>query len=109
MDYGEAAAQVAAETSVAAERSKKARGGSNQERAQPALRRCGNCGETGHNEPTCKKHTEVSSELDASMRYIGSFRSVVEYVTPKQSSAWYCSDRQQSWLCTWSFIRSLPL
>jgi hypothetical protein len=39
MDYGEAAARVAAEASVAAERSMKARGGSNQERAQPALRR----------------------------------------------------------------------
>ena len=33
MEYGEAAAQVAAEVSVAAERSKKARGGGDQERA----------------------------------------------------------------------------
>jgi hypothetical protein len=33
MEYGEAAAQVAAEASVAAKRSKKARSGSNQERA----------------------------------------------------------------------------
>jgi hypothetical protein len=33
MEYGEAAAQVAAEASVAAERSKMARGGNNQERA----------------------------------------------------------------------------
>jgi hypothetical protein len=44
MEYGEAAAQVAAEASVAAERSKKARGGGDQERAQLALRRYGNCG-----------------------------------------------------------------
>jgi hypothetical protein len=54
MEYGEAAAQVAAEASVAAERSKKARGG-DQERAQPALRRCGNCSGTGHNARTCKR------------------------------------------------------
>ena len=42
MEYGEAAAQVAAEASVAAKRSKKARGGGDQERAQPAQRRYGN-------------------------------------------------------------------
>jgi hypothetical protein len=60
---------VAAEASVAAERSKKARGGSDQERAQPALRRCGNCGETGHNVRTCKNNIEVSSESDASTTY----------------------------------------
>jgi hypothetical protein len=72
MEFGEAAAQVAAEASVAAERSKKARGSGDQERAQPALRRCGNCGETGHNARTCKKDTEVSSESDASTMYAGS-------------------------------------
>jgi hypothetical protein len=72
MEYGEAAAQVAAEASVAAERSKKARGGGDQERAQPALRRCGNCGGTGHNARTCKKDTEASSESDASTAYAGS-------------------------------------
>jgi hypothetical protein len=48
MEYDEAAAQVAAEASMAAGRSKKASGGGEQERAQPALRRCRNCGETGH-------------------------------------------------------------
>jgi hypothetical protein len=37
MEYCEAAAQVVPEASVAAERSKKARGGGDQERAQPAL------------------------------------------------------------------------
>ena len=72
IEYGEAAAQVAAEASVAAERSKKARGGGDQERAQPALRRCGNCGGTGHNARTCQKDTEISSELDASTAYAGS-------------------------------------
>ena len=69
MEYGEAAAQVAAEASVAAERSKKARGGGDHETAQPALRRCGNCGATGHNARTCKIDTEVSSKLDASTTY----------------------------------------
>jgi hypothetical protein len=72
LEYGEAADQVAAKASVAAERSKKARGGGDQERAQPALRRCGNCGGTGHNARTCKKDTEASSESDASTTYIGS-------------------------------------
>ena len=63
---------MAAEASVAAERSKKARNGGDQERAQPALRRCGNCGKTGHNARTCKKDTGISSESDASTTYIGS-------------------------------------
>jgi hypothetical protein len=72
MEYGEAAAQVAVEASVAAGRSKKARSGGDQERAQPALRRCGNCGRTGHNARTCKKDIEISSESDASTTYIGS-------------------------------------
>lgn len=72
MEYGTAAAQVAAEASAAPQRSKKARGGSDQEPAQPALRRCGNCGRTGHNARTCKKDIEVSSESDASTMYVGS-------------------------------------
>jgi hypothetical protein len=66
MEYGEAAAHVAAEASVAAKRSKKTRGGSDEERAQPALRRCGNCGGTGQNARTCKKDTDVSSESEVS-------------------------------------------
>jgi hypothetical protein len=58
---------------MAVGRSKKARGGGgDQERAQPALRRCGNCGGTRHNARTCKKDTEASSKLDASTMYIGS-------------------------------------
>jgi hypothetical protein len=63
---------VAAEASVAAERSKKARGGGDQERAQPALRRCRNCGRTRHNAQMCKKDTEASSKSDVSTTYIGS-------------------------------------
>jgi hypothetical protein len=72
IEYGTAAAQVAAEASVAARRSKKARAGGDQEPAQPTLRRCGNCGGTGHNARTCKKDTKISSESDVSTRYIGS-------------------------------------
>ena len=69
MEYGEAAAQVAAEASVAAERLKKARGGGDQERDQPALRRCRNCRGTRHNARTCKKDIEISFKLDASTIY----------------------------------------
>jgi hypothetical protein len=57
---------------VAAGRSKKARSSSNQERAQPTIRRCRNCGGTRHNARTCKKDTEISSRLDTSIIYIGS-------------------------------------
>jgi hypothetical protein len=72
IEYGEAAAQVATEVSVAAGRLKKARDGDNQERAQPSVRRCGNCGGTGHNVRTCRKDIDISSESDASTTYIGS-------------------------------------
>jgi hypothetical protein len=72
MGYGTAAAQVAAKASAAPKRSKKARCGSDQEPAQPALRRCGNCGGTGHNARTFKKDVEISSKSDASTMYIGS-------------------------------------
>jgi hypothetical protein len=72
MDYGKTAAQVATEASVAAERSKRACGGGDQERAQPALRRSGNCGRTEHNGQMCKKDTEASSGSDASTTYAGS-------------------------------------
>jgi hypothetical protein len=63
---------VAAEASIAARRLKKARGSSDQERAQLTIRRCGNCGRTRHNTRTCKNDTKISSESDASMMYIGS-------------------------------------
>jgi hypothetical protein len=66
MEYGEAAAKVATAASVAAGRSKKAPGGGDQERAQPTLRRCGNCGGTGHNSRTCKKDTEDDCESELS-------------------------------------------
>jgi hypothetical protein len=72
IEYGTAAAQVAAEASTAPQRSKKARGGGNQELAQPAVRRCGSCGGTEHNARTCRKDTEISSESDVSTTYVGS-------------------------------------
>ena len=72
IEYGTVAAQVAAEASVAPQGSKKARGSGDQETARPTVRRCGNCGGTGHNARTCKKDTEISSELDTSTTYVGS-------------------------------------
>jgi hypothetical protein len=57
---------------MATGRSKKARSSSNQERAQPTIRRYRNCGGTRYNARTCKKDTEISSELDASTIYIDS-------------------------------------
>jgi hypothetical protein len=72
IEYGTAAAQVAAEASTAPQRSKKARGGGNQELAQPAVRRCRSCGRTGHNARTYRKDTEISSESDVSTTYVGS-------------------------------------
>ena len=72
LEYGTAAAQVAAEASAAPQPSKKARGSSDHETAQPALRRCGNCGKTGHNARTCKKDVEETSESEVSTTYAGS-------------------------------------
>jgi hypothetical protein len=66
IEYRTAAAQVAAKASAGPQRSKKARGGSDQEPAQPAVRRCGNCSGTGHNAHTCRKDTEISSKSDVS-------------------------------------------
>jgi hypothetical protein len=64
--------QAIHEASQAPPRSKKARSNGDQETAQLAVRRCGNCGRTGHNARTCKKDTEVSSESDPSTTYAGS-------------------------------------
>jgi hypothetical protein len=72
LEYGEASAQVAAEAHMALQPSKKARGEDGQDGGQPALRRCGNCRETGHNARTCQKGTDESSESDALMSYASS-------------------------------------
>jgi hypothetical protein len=53
IEYGIGVSYVASEVQAASQSSKKARSSSNQERAPPAQRRCGNCGETGHNARTC--------------------------------------------------------
>ena len=45
---------------------RKARCGGDGERAQPAVRRCGNCKEIGHNARACTRDTEMSSESDVS-------------------------------------------
>jgi hypothetical protein len=72
MEYGTTAAQVAAKASAAPQRSKKARGGGDQEPAQLAVRRCRNCSKTRQNARTCKKDTETSSKSDASTACAGS-------------------------------------
>ncbi|KAH7074948.1 hypothetical protein BKA63DRAFT_414352, partial [Paraphoma chrysanthemicola] len=72
LEYSEGASQTVPVPSLTVQRAKKARGGSDQELAQLAVRRCGNCGKTGHNARTCKKDTEASSESDASTTYAGS-------------------------------------
>jgi hypothetical protein len=66
IEYRTAAAQVAAKASAAPQQSKKAHSSSNQERAQPTIQRCRNCGRTGHNSRTCKKDTEENSESELS-------------------------------------------
>ncbi|PVH94175.1 hypothetical protein DM02DRAFT_540014, partial [Periconia macrospinosa] len=53
VEYGETSMQVAAESSMAAQRLKRARGGVGQEKAQSGQRRCGNCRKAGHNVRTC--------------------------------------------------------
>jgi hypothetical protein len=63
---------VATEASIATRRSKKARSSSNQERAQPTIRRYKNYSRTRHNARTYKKDTKISSESDTSTTYIDS-------------------------------------
>ena len=66
MEYGEVADQAAPRLSVAAQQSKKARGGGASDRARPTQRCCGECGGTRHNARTCQAAKEESSELDVS-------------------------------------------
>ena len=69
MEYGTAAAQVAAEASTASRMVKKARSSGGAEQVQPTQRRCGICGDTGHNARTCQKGQEPASEPDAGILY----------------------------------------
>ena len=48
---------------------KKRCGGGNQAGALPTVRRCGNCGKTGHNARICLNKAEESSESDKSTQY----------------------------------------
>ena len=70
IEYGKGAAQAAGEAPMAPQPSKKARSSSGHQRAQPGVRRCGNCGGTGHNARTCRQVEEVTSESEASAQYI---------------------------------------
>lgn len=67
MEYGETSMQVAAESSMAAQRLKRARGGVGQEKAQSGQRRCGNCRKAGHNVRTCQDNVEEADESYASI------------------------------------------
>jgi hypothetical protein len=72
LEYREASTQVAAKATVARQSSKQSRGSNSHTTVTAGLRRCGNCGGTGHNARTCRKDIEVSSESDSSTQYIGS-------------------------------------
>ena len=82
LEYGETADQVAAGSSLIAQRSKKGRSGSGQDRAPVTQRRCGKCGGAGHNARTCKQAEETTSESEASTQYIFSDSSSEE-IDPK--------------------------
>jgi hypothetical protein len=75
VEYGTGASYVALEAQAASQSSKKARGGDSPGPAQPALRRCGNCGGTGHNARTCKKDEEEALESDTGTSYVASVSS----------------------------------
>ncbi len=70
LEYGEAADLIAPRLFMMVQPSKKAYSRDGQDRAQLALRRCGNCGGTGHNARTCQAAEGESSESDASTQYI---------------------------------------
>ena len=76
MEYGEAALSVAESAAIDSTVSKRARGSGGQERAQPAQRRCGNCGKTGHNARTCQHNAEEDSISIASVLYVDSIDNV---------------------------------
>jgi hypothetical protein len=76
IEFGAGALQVAESASAARTTSKKGGSRGSQERTQPAQRRCGNCGKTGHNARTCQKDVEKDSESDAATSYEGSIESI---------------------------------
>ena len=76
LDFGAGASQAAKNTAASRTVSKKASGEGRQEKAQPGQRRCGTCGETGHNARTCQKEVEEDSLSDTSESYEASIASV---------------------------------
>jgi hypothetical protein len=76
IEFGAGALQVAKSASTARTLSKKGSSRGSQEKTQPAQRRCGNCGETGHNARTCQKDAEEDSESNTATSYEGSVESV---------------------------------
>ena len=76
LDFGAGASQAAENAATSRTASKKARGEGSQEKAQLGQRRCGTCGEMGHNARTCQKDIEEDSLSDASESYDASIASV---------------------------------
>ena len=76
LDFGAGALQVAKNATAGCTALKKARGEGSQEKAQPGQRRCGTCGETGHNACTCQRDVEEDSLSDTSESYDASIASV---------------------------------
>jgi hypothetical protein len=58
--------QVASKALVAVKKARRGSGGNGQDRAPATQRRCGKCGETGHNARTCQEDREPSPKSEAS-------------------------------------------
>lgn len=67
LDFGRGADLVAESPSVATRASKRARVGGDAEGQLSTQRRCGRCGETGHNARTCQKDEQSPSESDITL------------------------------------------
>jgi hypothetical protein len=76
IEFGAGALQVAESASAARTTSKKGSSRGGQERTQPAQRRCGNCGETGHNARTCQKDAEEDSKSNIAILCKESIESI---------------------------------
>jgi hypothetical protein len=76
VNFSVGAQLVALESLGAQSGQKRARGSGGAGVTKPTQRRCGKCGEVGHNARTCSKAEEETSESDASTVYISSDDSV---------------------------------
>ena len=72
LEFGSGADLAVTASSSNTRATKRGRTNGNQEAPSRALRRCGNCGETGHNKITCRKRPEDEEESDASTQFVGS-------------------------------------